>query len=403
MWALLAERNFRWLWLGQLCSQFGDRLTQLVLVALITTRASGSTLSLAKVLVWTSLPALLVNPVAGAYVDRWDRKRTMIACDLLRMAVILALPWLAGWRLQIPFYAAIFVIFSVAGFFVPARLAMIPDVVPPDRLAQANAIFTSSGMIGSTLILLVGALLVEWFGADRSALVNAASYAASAAFIVPIVRKTRRGGADGPSTRLIVVEVWEGIRQLWSHGDTRRIVGLLGLLMAGAGATLVLGTILVQRSLHTVTKDIGFLSLWLGLGMLAGSLAYGRWATRWLKRRVLGLAFLGTGLVLGLFVAAVGFLQSRWAASFSAGCLGFFLAPVGIVTNTLVHEAHPETLHGRIFSSLGIVVNSAFILSMLTAGWLGERSSESALLAGIGGLFAAGGLTLLYYRRGQRG
>lgn len=403
MWALLGERNFRWLWLGQLCSQFGDRLTQLVLVALVTTRASGSTFSLAKVLVWTSLPALLVNPIAGAYVDRWDRKRTMIVCDLIRMATIVALPWLVGWQSQIPLYAAIFVIFSVASFFVPARLAMIPDVVPPGRLAQANAIFTSSGMIGSTVILLVGALMVEWFGAGRSALVNAASYAASAAFIVPIVRKPGGGGGSRASARLIAVEICEGIRQLWQHAATRRIVGLLGLLMAGAGASLVLGTVLVQRSLHTVTKDLGFLSLWLGVGMLGGSLAYGRWATHWLKGRVLGLAFLGTGFALWFFVAAAEMLQSRWAVSLSGGCLGFFLAPVGIVTNTLVHEAHSEALHGRIFSSLGVVVNSAFICSMLTAGWLGERWSESVLLAGIAAAFAVGGLALLYYRRGQQG
>lgn len=399
MLGLLRDRNFRLLWLGQLSSQFGDRLTQLVLVGLVATRTTGSTLTLATVLVFTSLPALVISPLAGAYVDRWDRKRTMILCDLIRMGVILTLPWLVEWSSQVPFYLAVFLIFGVASFFIPARLALIPDLVPADRLGHANALFTSSGMIGSTVILLVGALLVEWFGAARSCWVNAASYLCSAALILPIRRRSVRGGPGRASARLILLEVGEGIRELWRHPDTRRIIGLLGILMGGAGASVVLATVLVQRFLGTVTKDVGFLSLWLGIGMLAGALAYGRWGTRLAKRLVLGLAFLGCGLVLGGFIAAVRGMRSGVAASCLAGLMGFGLAPVGIITNTLVHEAHPERLQGRIFSSLGVVVNLALILSMLAAGWLAERWPESAILGAIGGCFALGGAALLYYRR----
>ena len=173
-------------------------------------------------------------------------------------------------------------------------------------------------------------------------------------------------------------------------------MGLLALLMAGAGGTVVAGTVLVQRSLGSVTKDLGFLSLWLGVGMLAGTLAYGRWATGWTKRRALGLAFIGCGASLWLFIAALAALGSGAAASATAVCMGFCIAPVGIVTNTLVHEAHPERLHGRIFSSLGIVVNLGLIGSMLASGWLAERMGEPALLASIGALFALSGIALLY-------
>jgi MFS family permease len=139
----------------------------------------------------TSLPALLLGPFAGVYVDRWDRKRTMIACDLVRMAGILVLPWAASAG-RIPLYLNIFLIFSVGSFFVPARLATIPDVVPPGQLGKANALFTTSGMIGSALILLVGALLMERFGAARASGVNGLAYAASAAAIALIRGRARR-------------------------------------------------------------------------------------------------------------------------------------------------------------------------------------------------------------------
>ena len=100
-----------------------------------------------------------------------------------------------------------------------------------------------------------------------------------------------------------------------------------------------------------------------------------------------------------LFMAGVLTFRSGAAASLSAGLLGFFVAPVGIIANTLVHEAHPERLQGRIFSSLGIVFNLALILSMLSAGWLAERGGRGLLLGLIGVGFAAAGIVLLLSRK----
>lgn len=400
MIALLKDRNFRFLWLGQLSSQCGDRLTQLVLVALVATHAAGSSLSLAKVLVATSLPALLINPFAGAYVDRWNRKRTMMICDFIRVGAILSFPWLMSFESQVPLYLGVFLLFAVSSFFVPARLAMIPDLVSKENLPKANALFTTSGMIGSTMILLAGALLVEWVGVARSCWINAASYGISAAFIAPILGGGRRHleKESGPA-RLIFHDIAEGIQALWRHQSTRRVIALLGLLMVGAGICVVVGTVLVQRSLGSITKDLGFLALWLGIGMLLGTLAYGRWGIRLSKPRLVGFAFLGCGLSLWLFVHAVVEIQSGVAASATMVGMGFCISPVGIIANTLVHGAHPERLHGRIFSSLGIVVNLSFILSMLAGGWLADQWGGVKLLMMVSGLFAFTGIALVYYTR----
>lgn len=401
---LLSHRNFLLLWLGQLASQFGDRLTQLVLIAIVAANSLGSTLSLAKVLVISSLPALIVSPFAGAYVDRWDRKRTMITCDLIRAAVIVSLPALASLSNPAPLYLGVFVLFAVASFFVPARLAMIPDVVSPAALSQANALFTTSGMIGSTVIMVVGALLVEWVGIQRSCWVNAASYLTSAAWIAPILRQRSARSEVKASTAKILREIIEGIQQLWHHRETRRTMGLLAALTAGAGAATVAATVLVQRWLGSVTRDLGFLSLWIGVGMLLGAMAHGRWGTRLTRQRVLGLSFLGCGVALFGFVGTVVGLRSGVAASAVAALFGFWVAPVGIVVNTLIHEGHPERLHGRIFSSLGVVVNAALIVSMLLAGYLVDRGGKGLLLMAIGGTFAFSGLGSLWYTKisGQR-
>jgi len=158
---------------------------------------------------------------------------------------------------------------------------------------------------------------------------------------------------------------------------------------------MVVGTVLVQKTLGSVTRDIGFLSLWFGVGLFFGTVAHGRWGTGRPKRQALGEAFLGCALSIWIFLGAVLILRSGVAASLATALLGFFVGPVGIVVNTLVHEAHPERLHGRIFSSLGIVFNLSLIFSMLAAGWLAEHGGRGLLLAGIGGGFAAGGIFLL--------
>lgn len=395
---LFRKKNFTLLWWGQLCSQFGDRLIQMILVGLVAAHASGSSLTLAKVLAFTSLPALIVSPIAGAYVDRWNRKRTMISCDIIRAGLILLLPFLAAAPNPLFLYMNVFALFAVASFFVPARLAIIPDLVEQSQLAKANAVFTTSGMVGGALTLLVGALLVEWFGTAKACWANSAAYAASALLILPIRSSPGLRAAPAEAPLKIIEEVWEGIRQLWQHENTRRIVGLLALLTAGGASAMVVGTILVQRCLGTVTKDLGFLSLWLGVGMFLGTVIYGRWGDRFTRRAILGFAFVGAGLALASFIGAIALLRSGSAASVAALGMGICVGPAGVLTNTLVHEAHPERMHGRIFSSLGIVVNVAFISSMLSAGWLAERLGDVRMLSGVAAVFAFCGLALIYYK-----
>ncbi|PIQ83032.1 MAG: hypothetical protein COV76_00355 [Candidatus Omnitrophica bacterium CG11_big_fil_rev_8_21_14_0_20_64_10] len=388
---LFRSRNFLLLWLGQLFSQGGDRFAQLFLIALAASRAAGSTWGLAKVLAATALPALLLNPIAGVYVDRWDRKRTMITCDLIRVGVILTFPALAALSNPLPLYGAVFLLFAVSAFFIPARLAIIPDLVPADRLNKANALFAVSGMVGSAVIILIGSLILEWLGLFKSAIVNALFFVGSAASLWPVQggrgHRTPSAAGTPESPRRIFHEVWEGIVALWRHPPTHRAMALLGLLMAGGGATIVVGAVMIQQTWGSVTKDIGFLSLWYGIGIFAGTMAYGRWESDLPRRAALALAFLGAGLSLAGWVGAVRILASPAAASIATAALGFWSAPVGVIVNTMVHEGHPERLHGRVFSSFGVVVNVALVVSMLGAGWLTEAGGRGRLLVGVAGLF----------------
>jgi len=246
---VLKERNFFLLWLGQIISQFGDRLNQMVLIAIVYARTPGSPFELAKFFSFTIIPSFFVSPLAGAFIDRWDKKTTMIVCDILRGLVVLAVPLLfveVSSAPSIPIYAAVFIIFAVSCFFLPARLAIIPDLVSKEKLLVANSLFTITGMIGAIFWFVIGGVLVEMVKVRNGLLLNALIYFCSAAAIVFITGHHRRAKKTaGPVSAAniekiiktsIVREITDGLKYLKHNREARFAFRVLFVMMAGAGA-----------------------------------------------------------------------------------------------------------------------------------------------------------------------
>ncbi|MFA5315425.1 MAG: MFS transporter, partial [Candidatus Omnitrophota bacterium] len=164
---ILRNRNFSLLWLAQIISQFGDRLDQMALIALVYRYAPGSTTQMAKIMAFTIAPVFLIGPLAGVYVDRWDRRRTMVVCDILRGILILLIPfWLMRLPSLWPVYIVVFVVFSIARFYVPAKMSIIPDLVKADDLLLANSLVNTTGMVAAMLGFGLGGILVGMVGAQ---------------------------------------------------------------------------------------------------------------------------------------------------------------------------------------------------------------------------------------------
>ena len=137
---VLRDRSFFCLWLAQIISNFGDRLTQMALVALVYQRTPGNTIALAKLISFTIIPVFLIGPIAGAWVDRLNKRNVMIISDLLRGILILTIPFFIMSKQIIPIYLAIFLAFSLSRFFIPSKMAIIPDLVSKDELLVANTL-----------------------------------------------------------------------------------------------------------------------------------------------------------------------------------------------------------------------------------------------------------------------
>ena len=139
------NQNFSRLWWAQLISQFGDRIYQMALIGLIAERAPGSAIQLAKLMAFTVIPVFLIGPVAGVYVDRWDRRTTLFVCDFLRGLLVLAMPFIFIHRdSMVPIYIIVFLVFCLSRFYVPAKMSILPDLVSSENLLMANSLMTTT-------------------------------------------------------------------------------------------------------------------------------------------------------------------------------------------------------------------------------------------------------------------
>ena len=244
MLTVLRQRNFAVLWTGGLISMLGDWLLFVALPFYIYD-LTGSALATGGMFVAESLPILLLGSLGGVFADRWDRRRTMIAADLLRAGLLLLLLAVRSPEWLWAIYLVVFVQSSIGQFFNPAKNALIPHLVEERQLMQANALNT----LGVELTRLIGAplggVLTALLGLGSVVVLDSASFLLSAPLIalvaVPPARQV--GTARGPETapRSVLASVWidlvAGLR-LVAH--ERWLAGLflaMGAVMLGQGIT----------------------------------------------------------------------------------------------------------------------------------------------------------------------
>lgn len=391
---VLKNKNFFCLWLSQIISQFGDRLNQMALIGLIYHRAPGSALELAKLMAFTIVPVFLIGPAAGVYVDRWDRRRTMFICDLLKFFLVLLIPLLfINFSSLLPVYLIVFLVFSLSRFYVPAKMSIIPDLVKPEDLLMANSLSNTTGMIAAMLGFGLGGLIVAAAGVRYGFYINAVTFFFSAFLIFLITKPVtiKREAIIEVGKEVIEVirksvakEFKEGMRYLLNHRQIRSTINLLFVLWAALGAVYVIVIVFVQESLDTVTRELGFLAMFLGAGLFLGSLAYGRFGQRGSQFKVIFTSLVASGIMLAAFAVLVHSMGNFLLAALLSLALGIMVSPIMTAANTLVHEASEAQMRGKVFSNFEIIMHLAFLLAMLASSALAERCSRLRILVGVG-------------------
>jgi len=405
---VLKNRNFFLLWMGQIISQLGDRLGQMALIAFVYMRAPGSTLQIAKILSFTIIPVFLIGPLAGVYVDRWDRRRTMFTCDFLRSLLVLTIPLFLLYTKSLgQVYLIIFIVFSIGRFFVPAKLSIIPDLVDKKDLLIANSLVNTTGMIAAVLGFGASGVLVEWLGAKKGFYLNSLTFLVSGMFIFLISKKFsvamdfKKIGQEIMEviSKSVFQEIKEGMSYFIRKKEIRFTAGIIFALWSALGAVYVVVIVFVQNTLHSTTKDLGFLVMFLGIGLFLGSLVYGRFGQRIAHYKVIFISLVLSGIMLAIFALGIYNYPNFAMAALLALCLGLIIAPIMIASNTIIHNVSDNDMLGKIFSSFEIVMHLGFILFMFISSMLAERFSHLLILVIVGCLLSLLGAVNLVFNR----
>jgi len=397
---LATNGPFSAMWLGQVISSLGDRVHQVALVFLVARATDSSPLALGLVFAAMMVPSFLVGPVAGALVDRWDRKRVMVGSDLIRAVIVVAIPVVAAVHVSLV-VALVFVLAVVSSFFRPARVAALPQVVPDEDLLTANSAMwiadTASDLVGFGLgglfVAFLGPALVLAFWLDG------ASYLASALLVaaVAIPRLVPPGGAapaQPPSLRGELVTGWQFLRHETVLFATTIQASIAEL---GLGALTVLSPLLVAGlALGSVGAPMayGLFEMSIGVGLVGGGIVIGGLATRVPKGPTIVAAFTAMGLVL-VALAATGSLPIALALACLFGVANVSFA---VPSQTIFQQRTPGELLGRVVAIRLAAVNGVLAIAMVASGVLAQVFGLHAVLVVAGILTVAASLAGLAFR-----
>jgi MFS transporter, DHA3 family, macrolide efflux protein len=360
---VLQLRPVRRLWIAQIVSVFGDFLAVFAIIAVVTFKLHGTATEVAMVLVAFMAPLAIVSPIAGVYVDRWHVKWTMIASDVIRGLLVLALIFVHDLYV---IYAILFAMSVVSAFFVPAQSVAVRTLVPMSGLMAVNGLMSQAQQGALILAPSVAGELVELAGANSCFIYDGLSFFFSAALVMTLTIERR---AVRTQSSAVLHSMRQGFGFIFSHSTISFVIlsmtaGMFAMRCFGA-----LLSIYVRDDLHSTSGAYGVLNTLIGVGMIIGTQFLTRFARHIPKQNLVVYGLVGLGV--SVLIAAV-FGTMRSSAVGMLG-LGFFAAAIFITATTLIQHETPHELLGRVMSSLMSLVAGAQVIAMFAAGPVAEK------------------------------
>ena len=407
-WGALRSPSLRLVLTAGVVSQVGDWALSVGLVYFVYL-LTGSTLATGAALLTAVVPQALVGSVAGVYVDRWSRRRTMIATNLLLAAGLVPLLFVHAVGEIGVVYAVLGFESAVGAFFPPAEGALIPEIVPAELLLQANSMYGSGRQLARLSGAGIGGILVGVYGLVGVAWLDLGSFVVAAAVLLPVVEQYRVPRPPRGTSRTL--SALRRLRAEWLGGvaatRTARTAMILLVLSAtvyfGEGVFGTLAAPFVVAVLHGSGPDYGwFLSLEAVGGILGGALVASR-ARQWRAHRVLPIASVTFGMLdLLLFNYPYWDPQIGWAFLIVVA-VGFPAAGFGAAYASLQQTAVGPEFRGRYLSFVQTVALLTMASGALLASFLGNTVGIVPLLEIQGTVYVVGGLFVGLTRGRERG
>lgn len=404
---VLQHPGFRKLWIAAVVLALGDAFMRMGLIEFFRANEYDVRSETARLLLWVALPGLVVGPLAIAYLDRWQRRSVLVISDALRAVTVV---FIGAWLLPVvtgrlesrgltAVYSMIFLNGAITTFYLPARYAMLPNLLDAKQFIQANTLLTATVAVANVGGSGLGGFVAEKMGVEWAVLANALAYVVSVALVWTIrmdQHPTTSGEQAHPEGGW--GELRTGLRYLWAHTTALPLVILSAAFAFVGGVFLVafVGFALADapNGLGLRTGGFGYLLVAFGAGSGLGMVAVGR-AKQWTRANWLPFAQL---ILVGALLVLLSRTTNPWLAAVVLTALGAIAAPLMIPIDSKLQEQVDETRRGAVFAARGMLTSATMVVAFwlqfgteffratpppVILQWLGVGSAVAAVLTSL--------------------
>ncbi len=357
----LRDPNFSKLLGGQVIAAFGDRINQTALLSIIVYQLGNTSKYSADIIFWGAVPQVALGLFAVALIDRFERKKILIASDLSRSVLALALPLLwFGIHHHYVIYGVTFLMGTFSALFAPARLAIMPNLVPQRILLPANAISSQAGTVASLAAMPIAGWIVENLGIAPSFVINSVTYVMSAMLIWRLCPRAETGDAL-PHVRQHPLDDFRGGLSYMVRDPFVFFFVIFSAMMQMMGG--VFFVCFLTYAIEILGQTVGGANLLfgtVGLGMALGAIwliCNPRWG-EWFLWPMLMSACSGVGPIL------LSIIYVPWTAAGVLLLTGFAGVMASVPVDTFLQRHVPDAFRGRVFVARGVLAGTGFLISL---------------------------------------
>lgn len=407
---LLRNKNFLFLWLGQVFSQLGDRVTFVIFVAIIAHAFGTSTSVQSWLYVAFTIPAILLTAIAGVFVDKWNKKSILIISNIARAIFIGLMPFFDSSLIGI--YAIAFLVSCATQFFTPAEASFIPAIVDKKQLLSANSLFTTTMMASIIFGFVLGDPIINIFSLKSSHMAVSGLFIISTLCLIFIKFKPIKIEEKSKTLKTFFCELKEGFRYIKNHKIILNTMLMLTALFSIIVMMSILAIGISQQLLYLDNPTLGsqkfaYIISFSGIGMVIGSIFIGKVFKNINKYFLIFSGFVSIGINLLLFTS-LGLISNDYHFYFPgfvynnihldpfsltyrmiysyiiAGLVGFSSAFVAVPVQTILHKNIKPKVRGKVFGVQFTLLSTASTLPVLVAAFGADSFGIEIMLFIIG-------------------
>jgi len=402
MFAIFRNRNFSLLWLAGLISIMGNW----VLIAALPFHVYAVTQSALATSGWLMayiLPGVLFGSMAGVFVDRWDRRKTMIIINLMQMGVLLALMLVRSPEWIWVVYVVGFLESTLSQFFGPAENALLPTLIDEEQLVSANSLNSLNDNLARIIGPAIGGALLATWGLTAVVVADAVSYLSAALLIglmvIPTTHKTTNTAEIGASATTKFVAVWQewiaGLKVVVHNRPVANLFLIMGVALFADAILSAMLVVFLQGDVGLSATEFSWVLISRGIGGLFAGLLMAKVGQKLSNRQLASWGLLGSGILMFAIV-----FQPTLPVILGSTLLAGFPAIAWIVAaQTELQQATEDEFRGRVFGAFGTTVSLVMLLSSGLAGLSADFIGARALILAAGTIWLVSGMMAWFLMR----